>query len=426
MSPQSPASFIAPCVWCPNIERQKALVRRRKNPKKIAVNVPEPKATTSLNLVCLADVEEEVTTWLWQPYIPQGKITILEGDPDSGKSFLSLALAAHVTTGRQIPFDKDRTGSKLPRNVLMLVGEDGAADTIKPRFRKVAGEMRRLTLLEGLVTRKDGEDDVYSSITLDNIPRLEEALQKLRPALVVIDPFQCFLGAKVDMYRANETRPILSALAKLAERYDCAFVLIRHLKKMDSKTIYRGIGAIDILAAARSVLLAGRNPKAALLADVIRTDASGAILEPKDRFAIVQTKCNLGKKGPSLEYSIDDTGLTIDGVSEITDDELLNSTMKTVQQDVDEWLEDLLSSGPVEANTAKAAAAAKGFGRCKLNGAVKRLGIKRKPTGFGGSWEWDLPHRDEGVVASAPGTPDQAGELISSPACADSPEEDTQ
>lgn len=76
-----------------------------------------------------------------------------EGDPDSGKSYLSLALAAHVTTGRQIPFDKDRTASKLPRNVLMLVGEDCAADTIKPRFRKVAGEMSRLTLLEGLVTR---------------------------------------------------------------------------------------------------------------------------------------------------------------------------------------------------------------------------------------------------------------------------------
>lgn len=280
--------------------------------------------------------------------------------------------------------------AKLPRNVLMLVGEDGAADTIKPRFRKVGGEMSRLTLLEGLVTRKEGETDVYSSITLDNIPRLEEALQKVRPSLVIIDPFQCFLGQKVDMYRANETRPILSELGKLAERYDCALLLIRHLKKMDSKTIYRGIGAIDILAAARSVLLAGRNPLPPSMTELLRTDASGAVLGPKDHFAIVQTKCNLGKKGPSLAYSIDDSGLTIDNISKITADELLNSTLNTVNQDIDEWLQDLLASGPMAANDVKAAAEFKGYGRCKLDAAVKRLGIKRKPAGFGESWVWEL------------------------------------
>jgi len=380
--------------------------------------LPESKATTSLNLICLADVEEEAISWLWQPYIPIGKITILEGDPDSGKSFLSLKLAAHITTGKKIPFDRDCTASKLPRNVLMLVGEDGAADTIKPRFRKVGGEMSRLTLLDGLVTRKEGENDVYSGITLDNIPALEEALRKLRPALVVIDPFQCFLGAKVDMYRANETRPILSELARLAERYDCALLLIRHLKKQDSKTIYRGIGAIDILAAARSVLLAGRNPEPASVTDLIRIDASGAVLEPKDRFAIVQTKCNLGKKGPSLEYSIDDSGLTIDGISEITADELLNSTMKTVDQDVDEWLQELLSSGPVEANAVKAAAAAKGYGRCKLDGAVTRLGVLRKPSGFGGAWTYALPSNEEAAVAGQDVIPAPEGGVAPVLACA--------
>lgn len=80
----------------------------KKTAKPRGAGCPEPKATTTLNLVCLADVKEEPTTWLWEPYIPLGKITILEGDPDSGKSYLSLALAAHVTAGRQIPFDKDR------------------------------------------------------------------------------------------------------------------------------------------------------------------------------------------------------------------------------------------------------------------------------------------------------------------------------
>lgn len=400
-------------------KKGKVLEKRKKKVKNATgASMPEHKATTSLNLVCLADVKEELIKWLWQPYIPLGKLTILEGDPDCGKSYLSLKLAAHVTVGRQLPFDKDRTASKLPRNVLMLVGEDGAADTIKPRFRKLAGEMGRLTLLEGLVTRKEGENDVYSSITLDNVPVLEEALQKVRPALVIIDPFQCFLGAKVDMYRANETRPVLSEIAKLAERYDCAFLLIRHLKKQDSKTIYRGIGAIDILAAARSVMLAGRNPQPAAISDLLRTDASGAVLEPKDRFVIAQTKCNLGKKGPSLAYSIDDSGLSIDGISEITADELLNSTIKTVNQDIDEWLGDLLSSGPMGANDVKAAAEAKGYGRHKLNGAVDRLHIRRKPAGFGGSWTWELPKQEEAKAVEQGATSGSEGETALVPACA--------
>ena len=78
--------------------------------------------------------------------------------------------------------------------------------------------MKRLSLLEGVVTMKEGEEDVYSSITLDRIPLLEQALKETRPALIVVDPFQCFLGQNVDMYRVNETRPILSALSKLAEK----------------------------------------------------------------------------------------------------------------------------------------------------------------------------------------------------------------
>lgn len=361
----------------------------------------EAKAVVRPNLICLADVEEEATQWLWEPYIPVGKITILEGDPDSGKSYLSLAIAAHLTTGRHLPFGKSTIEAGLPRNVLMLIGEDGTADTIKPRFRKSGGTMERLSLLEGVVTTKEGEEDVYSSITLDKIPLLEKALEKTRPSLVVVDPFQCFLGAKVDMYRANETRPILSALSKLAEQHNCALLLIRHLKKLGDKTIYRGIGAIDILAAARSVLLAGRNPQPPNVCELIRSDSSGALLEPKDRFALVQTKCNLGKKGPSLVYSIDDTGLTIDGVSQLTAEDILNVSTNTGKQDVDDWLEEMLASGPKEANAVKAAAAAKGYGRYKLQGACDRLGVVRKPSGFGGAWVWELPATADGTGTKA-------------------------
>jgi hypothetical protein len=293
----------------------------------------------------------------------------------------------------------------LPRNVLMLVGEDGAADTIKPRFMKLGGDPMRLTLLQGVLTRQEGSEDVYSTITLDNIPQLEKAMKTVRPKLLIVDPFQCFLGAGVDMNRSNETRPILAELSNLAERYDCALLLIRHLKKLGDKTIYRGLGTIDIAAAARSVLLAGRNPQPPNLKDVLRTDERGQILHPKDRFALVHTKCNLGRKGPSLDYSIDDNGLTIDGISQLTADDLLNVPIKTGmngQPDVDEWLHNFLASGPQEATAVKAAAHAQGFGRYKLQGACDRLGVIAAPSGFGGTWMYRLPDQEDEPVGQTP------------------------
>lgn len=352
----------------------------------------EQKPAVRLNLVCLADVKEEEIEWLWMPYLPVGKITILEGDPDSGKSFLSLALAAPITTGRPIPFGVDSFMRRTtdPRNVLMLIAEDGAADTVKPRFRKVNGDMKRLTLLDSIIRTVDGED-MYSSITLSDIPELETALQATNPALCVIDPFQAFLGAKIDLHRSNETRPVLFALSKLAEQYRVAIMLIRHLKKGEDKAIKRGLGSIDISAAARSILLAGRNPQPPDVTDLIRTDGNSKVLEPKDRFVVVHTKCNLDRKGRSILYSIDDSGLTLDGTSEIGENDLLNAGLKSVKQDVDEWLEGMLASGAKDVSEIKAAAAAKGFGRYKLKGAVDRLGVKSKPSGFGGAWLWELP-----------------------------------
>ena len=133
------------------------------------------------------------------------------------------------------------------------------------------------------------------------------------------------------------------------------------------------------------------------MTDLIRTDQDGKLLDPKDRFALVHTKCNLGKKGSSLSYSIDDMGLSIDGVSNVTDEDILNAASKTVKEDVDDWLQDMLTAGPKEANAVKAAAAAKAYGRHKLSSAAARLGVVRKPSGFGGAWVWELPPTKDGA-----------------------------
>jgi len=217
-----------------------------------------------------------------------------------------------------------------PKVIEAIAIEDQTADVNKGFESTVSGlkdDMTRATV--GFVNTQEKVKE-----------GMEKAMKTVRPKLLIVDPFQCFLGAGVDMNRSNETRPILAELSNLAERYDCALLLIRHLKKLGDKTIYRGLGTIDIAAAARSVLLAGRNPQPPNLKDVLRTDERGQILHPKDRFALVHTKCNLGRKGPSLDYSIDDNGLTIDGISQLTADDLLNVPIKTGmngQPDVDEF-----------------------------------------------------------------------------------------
>ncbi len=204
-----------------------------------------------LNVVRLSDVQPEEVQWLWKPYLPIGKVTLLEGDPESGKSYLSLAIAAHVTKGHGLPaYGTQPAGSRTPRNVLLLTGEDGTADTVLPRLLKVGGDSTRVFQLRGIVQTKD-DKDVELSITLDAVTHIEEALKQFQPELVVVDPFQSFLGSHVDMHRANEIRPVLDGLGKLAAKYGCAIVLIRHLKKDTAGGAnYRGLGSIDIYAAA--------------------------------------------------------------------------------------------------------------------------------------------------------------------------------
>ena len=347
-----------------------------------------------LNVVRLSDVATEEVQWLWKPYIPIGKVTILEGDPESGKSFLSLAIAAHVTRGFGLPaYGTQPPEKREPHNVLLLTGEDGTADTVKPRLLKVGGDAGRVFQLAGIVQSNKQGKDVELSITLDSINHLEEALKQFQPELVVVDPFQSFLGSHVDMHRANEIRPVLDGLGKLATKYGCAFLLIRHLKKDTSGGAnYRGLGSIDIYAAARSVLLAGKNPLPPSTAELLSVDKDGKFKDEKTRCVFAQQKCSLTKSGPSIAYDIDEDGLKMTGPVSVTVDDILQVVPKlTARQDIDDWLTKFLADGPKTASEVKNAGSAQGFSERRLWNAAKTLGVERKPAGFGKDWVWILP-----------------------------------
>ncbi|MCH7681797.1 AAA family ATPase, partial [candidate division KSB1 bacterium] len=234
----------------------------------------EPQETTTSNsdiqLVNLSTVQSEKVEFLWHPRIPLGKVTLIEGDPGVGKSWLTVAIATAVSLGRGLPDCE----SCEPGNVLILSAEDGLSDTIKPRLESFGANCKRISAPS-------------EPFTLDQkgFNLLSQFIQKCSPRLVIIDPLVAYMGGKIDLHKANETRSIMSQMARLAERNKCSIVAVRHLTKGGkTKGIYRGLGSIDITAACRSVLLVG-------------CDANN----PNER-GVVHIKSNLAKLAAPIGY----------------------------------------------------------------------------------------------------------------------------
>jgi hypothetical protein len=359
---------------------------------------PQPNKKRS-TLVQLSTVESKEVSWLWYPYIPLGKLTLLEGDPSAGKTFLSLALCAAITKGFAL---LGQDGSPLvgseaePRNTVYMTAEDGLDDTIKPRFDLMGGDATRLYALTGSSLTDEAGKDHELTVSLADVEVLREMLQQVNPALVVIDPVQAYLGAEVDMHRANEVRPLLSGLTRLAEEYRCAFLLLRHLTKdKKTKAMYAGMGSIDFAAAARSVLMAGEHDGKKLMAHV---------------------KSSLAPTGKSMNYSIGgDDGFTWGGVSSLTAEDL-----RTFEPDVEkkdsgdsldeatEWLKSQLSDGELPAESLIKYAKAEGISEGTLKRAKQKLEVKsrRETTGNKGvgRWLWYLKgHEKSAAVPTSKG-----------------------
>ncbi len=210
----------------------------------------------------LSEVATQQLTWLWEKRIPQGKITIVEGDPGMSKSLLAIDIIARVTTGRQMPDDTPgKQGS-----VIIIAPEDGAADTIKPRMEAAGSDLSQVHLLntiECLDVKDVKKVNLYQchfSLS-QNLHELEKAIKQTKAILVVIDPLTAVLGHNIDSSSDQGVREVFTPLAHLAEHTNCAILIIRHLKKGTSDNLlYRGAGSIGIIAAARSGLIIVYDP----------------------------------------------------------------------------------------------------------------------------------------------------------------------
>jgi len=334
-------------------------------PVSAPTNAPPP-AQERPQVRRLADVKPEEVGWLWWPRIPLRHLTTLEGDPGEGKSFVAQAIATALSLGRGLP-DMDPT---TPNNVLLLSAEDHAGCTIRPRLEAMGADLGRVFCCT------DG-------FTLDpaGLELLEELLKDSTPRLVVLDPLTAYLPSNLDLHRANEVRAPLKALAALAEGYDCAILIVRHLAKgSTSKAIYRGLGTIDITAAARSALLAGHDP------------------DNRDSRAVVQIKSNLGPLADPVGYSIEEGRFAWTGSTGLTAGQILAPEVEDgALSEARRFLHELLSEGTKTASEVEAEANAAGVSKGTLRRAKKALGIKVSKVGFDGSWQWRLPV-EEGVL----------------------------
>ena len=225
-------------------------------------------------------IESKSVEWLWYPYIPYGKITIIQGDPASGKTSFALYLAMLLSRGLPMPLSDKPVEMQ---NIIYQNREDGAADTIKPRLERYGADCDRVCFIL--------EDDTPLSLA-DS--RLEKAIIEANARVLILDPIQAYMGDG-DMVRANDIRPLMTNLCKVAERTNCAIILIGHLNKKDGgKDIYRTLGSIDIVAAARSVLM------------VRKSDDDN----DDDFRQVVQVKSNLAPNGKNLQFSLKSGKLT--------------------------------------------------------------------------------------------------------------------
>ena len=258
-----------------------------------SIVLKEPSKPETVKIIRMSDVELTPVEWLWKPYLPFGKLSVLQGNPGEGKTYFAMHLAAACTNGKLLP-NMERME---PFNVIYQTAEDGLGDTVKPRLIEAGADLNRVLVI----------DDSDVQLTLSD-EQIEKAIVENNARLVIIDPIQAYLGSDVDMNRANEVRPIFMRLGQVAQRTGCAILLIGHLNKAAGmQSLQRGLGSIDIAAAVRSVMFIGK----------LKHDPTMRIL--------THEKSSLAPPGVSLAFSLgDEGGFRWVGEYDITADEMLS------------------------------------------------------------------------------------------------------
>ena len=319
------------------------------------------------DFISLSEVASEEVRWLWLNFFPLGKLSLVSGDPGSGKTWLALDIASRLSRG--LPWPDGSPGCGLG-STLYLTVEDGAADTIRPRIDGLGGDPSKIFILAGdQVNLSDGDD----------VRKLEKQIERVGDVrLIVIDPIADF-SSEVNPNAAEQVRALLTPLALLAERHSVATVLITHLNKaMALKAFYRASGSVSgWIGKTRACFLVLRDT------------------DNKKRRYFVPFKTNLSpQEPPQLAFQIIERRLTFESLDEdeIDVDEQLSPERRTDPKKLaaaKKFLTDRLAFGPVPKTELFDEAEKISISGRTLWRAKGELGIAAEPSGGHSMWRKD-------------------------------------
>ena len=339
------------------------------------------------NVPSAASISPQEVKWIFKPYIPRGKLTLIAANPGTGKTFLMCYVAAAVSTGKAI-FKRatlidgapaftdgmDYSGEK-PGRVLYITAEDGAADTLRPRLEWCGADLKRVYI-------RECETDSLTFSSRD----FREIVETVRPDLVICDPFQAFFSSRTDLNRANETRAQLFPVIKLAAETGAAIVLICHLNKdRQGGIISRVLGSMDIVGACRSFLAVGNVPG-----------------KPVGLKFISHEKSSLARHGKTYLFTLDPTagGVLVQGETDLSFDDyaaIERAARKKSGEKTDtakQFIVDNMPNGSRPYRDLLQLATDNGITEWSLKKAGEDLHIIKKRSGFPSVSVWYLPGHD--------------------------------
>jgi hypothetical protein len=290
---------------------------------------------------------------LWHPYILSGAVNLLQGDSSAGKSYLSQAIIAALTTGQALP----NADPLPPCNIIIQNAENSFSDVIKPRLQQLGADFSRIKS----INEEQGRLSLLS-------PKIEEIITRYDAKLLTVDPIQAYMN----MYKLESVRETLISLGQVAARTGCAILCIGHLTKGQTKSQYRGLGSIDIFNAIPSVLNLG--------------------MVDDDTRVMVHNKSNFFEIGSPIAFTLQG-GFRWIGEYDITLDELLNKDISPrrdrKREEAKEFLLEILADGEVESNEVYALAKERGIKNRTLERANSEVGA-RSVEKSNKKWYWVL------------------------------------
>lgn len=320
--------------------------------------------------ISMADIEPEAVTWLWKRRIPKGKVTILDGDPGKGKSLILYDLSARITSGQPLP-----DGEPIERGAVIIVSaEDGAADTIAPRFLAAGGDPTRARII--------GSEKPF--IIPDDLDRLDRAIKQTAATFVVIDPVMSFLSDDINSNRDQDVRRALQPLVDIAARTGVAVVICRHLNKSSGgSALYRGQGSIGFIGIVRSGLMVGDHPDREGV-HVLAGQKSN-LSRPPESIAYRITNAGPGDETAIIEY-LGKTEVTAQQMNTTPDDEGERDRLAEAK----EFLRNILRAGPAPTRGIKKEATDADIAWRTVERAKGHLKADAYKDGETGRWMWTL------------------------------------